>query len=93
ALHGDPTRLAAPERERRTALRFPPASVLAHLSGTAAPELVDRLASGAPGVELLGPDGGAWLVRAVDHDTLAGAFAAVGRPPGRLRIEVDPLRI
>ena len=91
ALHGDPTRLAGPELERRRALGFPPASALASVSGPAAPELVERLRAQA--VDLLGPDAGAWLVRAPDHDVLAGALAAAGRPPGRLRIEVDPLRI
>ena len=36
---------------------------------------------------------GAWRLRAPDHETLCDALAAVPRPPGRLRIEVDPLRI
>jgi primosomal protein N' (replication factor Y) (superfamily II helicase) len=91
ALYGDPTRLAGPELVRRQALGFPPASALAQVSGPAAPELVERLA--AQPVDLLGPDAGAWLVRAPDHEVLAAALAAAGRPPGRLRIEVDPLRI
>lgn len=91
ALHGDPTRLAGPELERRQALGFPPASALASVSGPAAPELVDRLRTQP--VELLGPDAGGWLVRAPDHEVLAAAFAAAGRPSGRLRLEVDPLRI
>jgi primosomal protein N' (replication factor Y) len=91
AIHGDPTRLSGPERARRVALGFPPASALAQVSGPAAPELVERLRP-LP-VELLGPDDGRWLVRALDASALADAFAAAGRPPGRLRIEVDPLRI
>ncbi|HUP85093.1 MAG TPA: hypothetical protein VM143_05435 [Acidimicrobiales bacterium] len=89
ALHGDPTRLATVEAERRAALRFPPSSAIAVVSGPAAPELIGRL----QGVELLGPDGGSWLVRADGHGRLADAFAEAGRPPGRLRIEVDPLRV
>ena len=32
------------------------------------------------------------LLRAADHRTLCDALAATARPPGRLRIEVDPLR-
>ena len=36
---------------------------------------------------------GRWLVRADDHTTLCDALASVPRPPGRLRIEVDPLRV
>lgn len=91
ALHGDPTRLETAERGRREALRFPPYSALARVSGPAAADLIGRL-GGAP-LELLGPDEGAWLLRAPDHQIIADALAAAGRPPGRLRIEVDPLRI
>ena len=89
ALHGDPDRLATVEADRRQALGFPPYRALAMISGPSAPDLVARL----EGVELLGPDDGTWLVRAVDNDALAAALAAAGRPPGRLRIEVDPLRV
>jgi primosomal protein N' (replication factor Y) len=67
--------------------------VLARVSGPVAADLIERLGAIDAGVELLGPDDGAWLVRAADHITLADAFAAAGRPPGRLRVEVDPLRI
>ena len=31
-----------------------------------------------------------FLVRAGDHAALADGLAAVDRPPGRLRVEVDP---
>lgn len=96
ALHGDPGRMAAPETERRRALGFPPFSALALVSGPAAPDLIERLrdvgGAGAGGLDLLGPDAGKWIVRARDPRSLADAFAAAGRPPGRLRIEVDPLR-
>ena len=34
-----------------------------------------------------------WLVRAPTHEALAGWLAAVPRPGGRLRVEVDPQRI
>jgi primosomal protein N' (replication factor Y) (superfamily II helicase) len=44
-------------------------------------------------VEVLGPDEGRWLIRAAGPAALADALAAVPRPPGRLRIEVDPQRI
>ena len=44
-------------------------------------------------VEVLGPGDGRWLVRATDHTTLCRVLAAVPRPPGRLRIAVDPLRL
>jgi len=92
ALHGDPGRLASVESQRRRDLGFPPFSALAALSGPAAPDLVERLER-VGGVDLLGPDDGRWLVRAPDHGRLSDALASAGRPPGRLRIEVDPLRV
>jgi primosomal protein N' (replication factor Y) len=42
---------------------------------------------------VLGPADGTWLVRAPDHRTLADALARAPRPPGRLRVEVDPMRL
>jgi primosomal protein N' (replication factor Y) len=44
------------------------------------------------GIELLGPRDDRWLLKAPDHRTLCDALAATPRPPGRLRVEVDPLR-
>lgn len=92
ALHADPSRVAAAERERRELLRFPPYAALAAVSGPAAGAFVD--AFGHPlGVEVLGPTDGRWLLRAPDHRTLCDALAATKRPGGRVRVEVDPLRI
>jgi primosomal protein N' (replication factor Y) len=93
AVHGDPSLLAAAELPLRRDLRFPPASALARVSGPVAGELIERLRGVDAGGVLLGPDDGAWLVRAPDATTLSDALAAAGRPPGRLRVEVDPLRI
>ena len=36
---------------------------------------------------------GRWLLRAPDHRTLCDALAAAPRPTGRVRVEVDPLRV
>jgi len=91
ALHADPSRLAVVEAAPRAALRFPPETAVAVVSGQAAPAFVEAV-DGAAGVELLGPTDGRWLVRAPDHRTLCDALAATPRPAGRLRIEVDPLR-
>jgi primosomal protein N' (replication factor Y) len=91
-LHADPGRLAVTEQARRQALGFPPASALAAVSGPAATAFVAQL-EGTAGVDLLGPAGDRWLVRARDHAALSDALATVTRPPGRLRVEVDPLRI
>jgi primosomal protein N' (replication factor Y) len=92
ALHADPGRVADDERVRRAELRFPPAAALASVSGPSATAFVEAL--GQPlGVEVLGPDDGRWLLRAPDHRTLCDALSATPRPSGRLRVEVDPLRI
>ncbi len=85
-------RAAAAERERRELLRFPPATALAEVSGPAAGAFVAALGT-PPGVEVLGPSDGRWLVRAPDHAALADALAAVDRPAGRLRVAVDPARL
>jgi primosomal protein N' (replication factor Y) len=89
---GDPARVSAVEASRRTQLRFPPVVAMAVVSGPAAAGFIDAL--GTPlGVEVLGPSDGTWLLRAPDHRALADSLAATPRPPGRLRVEVDPLRI
>jgi primosomal protein N' (replication factor Y) len=44
-------------------------------------------------VEILGPDRDQWLVKGADATALADALAAVPRPPGRLRVAVDPARL
>jgi primosomal protein N' (replication factor Y) len=92
ALHGDPSRVASAEREQRTQLRFPPVTAMAEVSGATAEAFVGALA-GPLGVEILGPSDGRWLVRASDHRTLCDALAATPRPPGRLRVAVDPPRV
>jgi primosomal protein N' (replication factor Y) (superfamily II helicase) len=93
AALADPARLAAPELEVRRALDLPPLSALARVSGAQADAYGEALAAAAPsGVEVRGPVDGAWSVRAPDHTTLCDLLAAVPRPAGRLRVEVDPVR-
>ena len=46
-----------------------------------------------PGVVVQGPDDGRWLVRAEDRSMLWDHLATVERPPGRLRLRVDPARL
>jgi primosomal protein N' (replication factor Y) (superfamily II helicase) len=91
ALHADPGRLAVVEAARRAALRFPPETAVATISGQGAAAFVAALPEAAR-LELLGPANDRWLLRAPDHKALCDALAATPRPPGRLRIEVDPLR-
>jgi primosomal protein N' (replication factor Y) len=94
----DPDRVRRAEATRRDLLGYPPARALAEVAGEAAGPFVEALGSvagpeGAPAVEVLGPSDGRWLVRATDAATLADALAAVERPPGRLRVRVDPMRL
>lgn len=93
--HGDPSAVVDDELRMRTAMRFPPVTAVALVSGPAAEPFVSDLApiAAESGTEVLGPTDGAWLVRARDVTTLADALAAPPRPDGRLRIEVDPLRL
>jgi len=91
ARRGDPARLVASELPLRRALGLPPTTAMALVSGPAAPDHVAAL--GHPlGVRVQGPLDGTWRLIAADHPTLCDALASVERPPGRLRIEVDPLR-
>jgi primosomal protein N' (replication factor Y) len=92
ALHGDPSRVADAEAARREPLGWPPFTAMAHISGAPAEAYVAGL-RGRPGLQVLGPADGAYLVRATDHPTLCDALASVPRPAGRLRVAVDPLRI
>ncbi|NLD77730.1 MAG: hypothetical protein GX643_13790 [Acidimicrobiales bacterium] len=88
----DPGRLAASEAPLRAALGFPPSVAMAVVSGAVAPEFME--AFGRPdGVKVQGPVDGAWRLVAPDHQVLCDALAATDRPPGRVRVEVDPLRI
>jgi primosomal protein N' (replication factor Y) len=91
AQHADPGRLVESEAPMRRALGLPPARAMALVSGTAAPAFVEAL--GHPeGIVVQGPLDGAWRVLAPDHEHLSRALGGVARPPGRLRLEVDPLR-
>lgn len=93
ARNGDPERFVVGEAELRAELGWPPASAVALVSHGAAAAYVAGIDAGGPagnGVEVLGPHEDRWIVRAPDHTTLCDALAAAPRPPGRLRVEVDP---
>ncbi len=91
-VHADVSGVAQAEQDRRELLRFPPCSAIAAVSGPSAPAFMAAL--GAPeGIEVAELAEGRWLVRAADHQALCDALAGVPRPAGRLRLEVDPLRI
>jgi primosomal protein N' (replication factor Y) len=95
AVRADPGLLAAAEKPRRQLLGLPPYAALARLTGDgpsleAAAEVLRRA-----GVDVSRVEPG-FLARAAGADVLADALAdalAAGRPIGRLRVEVDPLRV
>ena len=91
AVGADPDRLVRAELPLRRTLGLPPTTAMALVSGEAAEAFVEAL--GEPlGVRIQGPVDGAWRLVAPDHRVLCDALATVPRPPGRLRLEVDPLR-
>jgi len=101
ARNGDPRVAMEAERGPREALGYPPFGALALLSGAAvAVGAACAALRDVPGVEVLGPNahgaGARALVRAPAVDVLCDALEPArraGRAEGRLRIEVDPLRV
>lgn len=81
AVAGDPGRLD--EGPLRRELSLPPYAALAVARGEAAGAYLGPLG----GVDL---GDGRWLLRAPDHRTLCHALAGAARPPGELRVTVDP---
>ena len=94
AVHADPGRVVDADFPLRKLLKFPPFSACALISGQASRAFVDAIGARAV-LEILGDGEGAgpWLVRGEDHRQLCAELAATVRPAGRLRIEVDPLRV
>ncbi len=92
ALHGDPTLVTEAERARRELLGFPPFSAMADVGDQAGEAFVTAIPADA-GVQVQGPVDGAWRLRAPDHQVLCDVLARVERPPGRLRLAIDPPRI
>ena len=92
ARTADPDLLSRHDRRQREQLGLPPFGALAEVAGAAAPAFVERLGRPA-GLEVSALDGGRWVVRATDRTTLLEALRATERPPGRLRLAVDPLRL
>jgi primosomal protein N' (replication factor Y) len=95
-LDGDPEPALTAEMARRRDLAFPPFGGLAEMRGADA-ALEAACALLRDQLTVLGPVGGAALLRApsteVLCDALAGTDLAPARTLGRLRIDVDPLRV
>lgn len=87
----DPDLLSSHDRLLRRQLGLPPYGTLVEIAGTAAQAFVERL--GRPDAVTIVPAGeNRWVATAADRDRLLDALNAVERPPGRLRLAVDPLR-
>jgi primosomal protein N' (replication factor Y) (superfamily II helicase) len=99
AEHGDPAGVVDAEVRRRRLLGYPPFGGLAEVSGDAA--AVDlacaALRCAGPPLDVLGPADRRALVRASSTEHLCDALASVDLAParalGRLRVDVDPLRV
>ncbi len=92
AVRADPGLVSAVDAGRRRLLRFPPAATVVAVGREAAPAYIERL--GRPlGVTVQGPDDGRWVLRAEDRSLLLDHLAAIERPPGHLRLQVDPPRL
>ena len=88
----DPGLLSSHDRALRRQLGFPPFGALAEIAGAAAGTFIERL--GQPlGLEISAVAENCWVVRATDRALLLDALAEVERPPGRLRLAIDPLRL
>jgi primosomal protein N' (replication factor Y) len=100
ARQADPTLVTDAERDRRRRLGFPPFGGLAEISGEA-PAVTAACAAlaGRPTLTVLGPSGTPprALVQAATVTDLCDGLAATdlagARAQGRLRVEVDPLRV
>jgi primosomal protein N' (replication factor Y) (superfamily II helicase) len=102
ARSADPEIVADAERARRRVLGFPPFGGLAELSG--APDAVEVACASlrsVGGLRVLGPSvagtSARALVQAPSTEVVCDALAAVDLAPararGRLRVDVDPLRV
>jgi primosomal protein N' (replication factor Y) (superfamily II helicase) len=101
ARQADPTVVALAERARRRALGFPPFGGLCEVTGAAPAVDLACVELRRQALRLLGPapvaSGARALVHAATVDALCNALAAAdltaARAHGRLRLEVDPLRV
>jgi primosomal protein N' (replication factor Y) len=92
ARAADPGLLSSHDRDLRQQLGFPPFGALAEIAKSAAPAFIERF--GRPlGVDIADVGEGRWILRAADRDRLLDTLAAVDRPPGHLRLAIDPLRL
>ncbi|MDG1844777.1 MAG: hypothetical protein P8J01_00120 [Acidimicrobiales bacterium] len=88
---GDIETWASVESKRRQLLEYPPYGHIALISGEGAEEFIKGL-NGITNLQILGPNEGAWLIRASNPEELAEALSKIQRPKARLRVAIDPCR-
>ena len=93
ALLGDPARVAEAELARRRLLGYPPLGALAAVSGAGAAAFMARFGSPDGSRGRSGRATASGCCGPTSTRRLLDALAATPRPPGRLRVAVDPLRL
>ena len=88
----DPARVAAAEADRRRELAYPPATAMAVVSGPSAPAWVEAFGSPPASRCSARPTVGGCCGPPTTTPS-APPWPRSTRPPGRLRLEVDPLRL
>lgn len=92
AVRADPSVVSRSEVRRRSLLGLPPVGAVAWVAGEAGEGFVTNL--GRPeGVTVSSAGDGEWLIGSRSPGRLQDALADVVRPPGRLRLQVDPHRL
>lgn len=92
ARGADPSVVAVAERDRRRLLGIPPYGAQAQIAGPGAEALIAALDPTAA-IEVRGPRQNRYLLRSPEQATLLNALSTTNRPPERVRIEADPLRV
>ena len=92
ALGANPQSASEIEEQRRIQLSLPPAVAAVVIGGAAGEEFVRRChAVGLPPRSTIDQHGaGNWLLRGPDRSALVELCNSIERPPGRLRLWVDP---
>ena len=91
--HADVQPVAEAERARRELLRFPPYSAMAEVSGAGRARVRRAPSAARPASRWWRPATAAGGCERRTTTPCATRWPQVDRPAGRLRIEVDPLRI
>ena len=93
AVHrSSPADLLEMQAEQRRRFGFPPFGAVALVGGPAGKEFMNRIPE-SDTLTVLGNSEDSWLIRAADRSTLCSILNAVQRPPGRLKLQVDPISV